>query len=220
MSILSFNGGYHSSLLAESGCADHCFGTAEAHPSGPWLEVKQVHSARVITAEQWRPGIEADGLATNCIDTRLAVKTADCAPLLLLDPFRRAIAAVHAGWRGAVQGIAAEAVRLMGERFGSRPEDLLAALGPAIGPCCYEVGPEVAVQFRNWFPERNDLHRRTRIDLRLALSRQLRAAGVRETHIDRTDACTFCGGAQFHSWRRDGAAAGRMFSVIALRRGG
>lgn len=218
MSILASNGVYISSVLAESGCADHCFGTALAHPPRPWLEVKQVHSARVIAAEQWQPGIEADGLATNSSGARLAVKTADCAPLLLLDPVQRAIAAVHAGWRGAVQGIAAEAVRLMGERFGCRPEDLLAALGPAIGPCCYEVGPEVAVQFRDWFPERNDLHRRARIDLRLALFRQLRAAGVRELHVDSSDACTFCGGAQFHSWRRDGAAAGRMFSAIALRR--
>lgn len=219
MSILASNGCYISSLLAEAGCAEHCFGTAEAHPPRPWLEVKQVHSARVITAEQWRPGIEADGLATNLMDTRLAVKTADCVPLLLLDPVHRAAAAVHAGWRGAVQGIAAEAVRLMEERFGCRPEDLLAALGPAIGPCCYEVGSEVAVQFRDWFPERNDLDRRTRIDLRLALQRQLYGAGLREPHIDSSDACTCCGGPQFHSWRRNGPGAGRMLSVIALRQG-
>ena len=220
MSILASNGGYVSTLLAESGCADHFFGTAQGQPPGPWLEVKQIHSARVITAEQWQPRMEADGVAANSAETRLAVKTADCVPLLLLDPVRRAVAAVHAGWRGTVQGIAAEAVRLMGERYGCHPEDLLAALGPAIGECCYEVGPEVAVQFRDWFPERNDLGRRTRIDLRRALQRQLLAAGLGMAHIDVAEACTCCGGPQFHSWRRDGAGAGRMFSVIALRRAG
>jgi len=220
VSVIASNGGYISSLLAESGCADHCFGTAQNQPPGPWLEVKQIHSARVITAEQWQPRIEADGIATHFAETRLAVKTADCVPMLLLDPVRRAAAAVHAGWRGAVQGIAAEAVRLLAERFGSRPEELLAALGPAIGECCYEVGPEVAVQFRDWFPERNDLDRRAHIDLRRALKRQLLAAGLTASHIDLAEACTCCGGPQFHSWRRDGAAAGRMFSVIALRRAG
>jgi YfiH family protein len=217
VSIVPSSDGYVSTLLAASGAADHCFGTAQHHPAGPWLELKQVHSARVISAFEWKPGIEADGLATAEPDTRLAVKTADCVPMLLLDPVRRAVAAVHAGWRGAVRGIAAEAVRRMEADFGSHKEDLLAALGPSIGECCYEVGPEVAVQFRDWFPERNDLEGRARIDLRRAIQRQLLAAGLREAHIDVADACTCCGGAEFHSWRRDGAGAGRMYSVIALR---
>lgn len=220
MSFLATPDGYLSTLLAESGAAEHCFGTAKRRPAGEWLELKQVHSARVILAEHWRPGIEADGLATALPGQRLAVKTADCVPLLLLDPVRRAAAAIHAGWRGAAQLIAFEAVRLLLERFGSRPEHLLAALGPAIGGCCYEVGPEVAVQFLDWFPERNDLDRRTRIDLRLALRRQLLAAGLEEPRIDVASACTCCGGAQFHSWRRDGERAGRMFAVIALREDG
>jgi YfiH family protein len=209
-------GAYLSTLLAEHGVAEHCFGTASADPPRPWLELKQVHSARVIAAEQWQPGLEADALISSRGGTRLVVKTADCVPILLLDPVRRAVAAVHAGWRGAVQGIAAAAVREMGRLYGSRPEDIVAALGPAIGGCCYEVGPEVAVQFRDWFPERNDLERRTRIDLRLALRRQLAGAGLEEARIDTAEACTCCGGGQFHSWRRDGARAGRMFSAIAL----
>ena len=217
MSLIATNGGYVSTLLARSGIADHCFGTAQHHPERPWLELKQVHSARVIPAAQWRPGIEADGLATDRPGERLAVKTADCVPLLLLDPVRRAAAAVHAGWRGAAQRIAMEAVRLLEQCYGSRPEDVLAALGPAIGGCCYEVGPEVAAQFREWFPERDDLGRRTRIDLRLALGRQLEAAGLRPSHIDIAEACTCCGGAEFHSWRREGPRAGRMVSVIAVR---
>ena len=217
MSFIANNGGYVSTLLARSGIADHSFGTARRHPARPWLELKQVHSARVVLAREWQPGIEADGLATDRPGERLAVKTADCVPLLLLDPVRRAAAAVHAGWRGAAQRIAMEAVRLLEQRYGSRPEDVLAALGPAIGGCCYEVGPEVAAQFREWLPERDDLDRRTRIDLRLALGRQLEAAGLRPSHIDIAEACTCCGGAEFHSWRREGPRAGRMVSVIAVR---
>lgn len=209
-------GEYLSTLLAESGAAEHCFGTARVDPPQPWLELKQVHSARVVATGQWRPGLEADALVTRRSGTRLAVKTADCVPVLLLDPVRRAAAAIHAGWRGTVQGIVLAAVGEMGRLYGSRPEDLIAALGPAIGGCCYEVGPEVAVQFRDWFPERNDLERKTRIDLRAALRRQLLAAGLKEGRIDSTEVCTCCGGAEFHSWRRDGERAGRMFSAIAL----
>ena len=210
-------GGYASTLLAEAGAVDHLFGTALSPPADGCRLLKQVHSARVVDASAWREGVEADGLTSDVPGLRLGVRTADCVPLLLFDPVRRAVAAVHAGWRGAAQQIALEAVRALERRYGSRPEDLLAALGPAIGGCCYEVGPEVAEQFRPWFPERNDLGRRTRIDLRLALARQLRAAGLPQARIDAAEACTCCGGTEFHSWRRDGPRAGRMVSFIALR---
>ena len=212
-------GGFLSTLLAEAGGAEHLFGTAVFTPPSPWLALRQVHSARLVEAGQWREGLEADGLAGAGAPVRLAVKTADCVPLLLYDPRRRAVAAIHAGWRGTVQQIGLAAVRFLAERFGSHPPDLLAALGPAIGGCCYEVGPEVAVQFRDWFPERNGLDRRAKIDLREALRRQLVAAGVEPARIDVAEQCTCCGGARFHSWRRDGAQAGRMISVIGLREG-
>lgn len=210
-------GGFLSTLLADAGGAEHLFGTAVCTPPMPWLALRQVHSARVVEAGQWREGLEADGLAGAGATARLAVKTADCVPLLLYDPRRRAVAAVHAGWRGTAQEIAREAVRFLAGRFGSRPEDLLAALGPAIGGCCYEVGPEVAARFQDWFPERNDLERRTKVDLREALRRQLVAAGVQPARIDVAEHCTCCGGRRFHSWRRDGTEAGRMISVIGLR---
>ncbi|MEJ5367627.1 MAG: peptidoglycan editing factor PgeF [Bryobacteraceae bacterium] len=220
MSFLVSDGGYRSSLLA--GCAgiEHHFGVAGHAPAGAWLELRQIHSARVIDASEWRPGVEGDALATGAAGIRLAVKTADCIPLLLADERGRAVAAVHAGWRGVVQGIGAAAVRFLSERYLIQPGELVAALGPAIGGCCYEVGPEVAVQFRDWFPERNDLERRTRIDLREALRRQLLAAGVKAGRMDVAEECTCCGGNRFHSYRRDGAQAGRMYSVISLREGG
>jgi len=216
VSFLESGGGYRSTLLAGCGHVHHLFGIAGHEPSGTWLELKQVHSALVIDAAQWRPDIEADGLASDKARVRLVVKTADCVPLLLADLRGRAVAAVHAGWRGLAQGIGAAAVRFLSDRYEVKPGELVAALGPAIGGCCYEVGPEVAVQFREWFPERNDLERRTRIDLREALRRQLLAAGIEAGRMDLAEECTCCGGNRFHSYRRDGARAGRMYSEISL----
>lgn len=216
MSIVRTSAGYVSTLLEETGLVEHLFGTAWSHPDGPCLRLKQVHSARIIDAAQWREGLEADALATATPGLRLAVRTADCVPLLLCDPSAPAVAAVHAGWRGTAHGIAPEAVRFLRTHYGSEPRNLIAALGPAIGGCCYEVGPEVAHQFRDLFPERNDLHGQTTIDLREALRRQLVRAGLSPSRIDVSTACTRCGGGEFHSYRRDGHRAGRMLSFIAL----
>ncbi|MGQ9919512.1 MAG: peptidoglycan editing factor PgeF [Bryobacteraceae bacterium] len=220
MSFLETGSGLLSTVLAECGRVHHLFGAAGHRPAGTWLELKQVHSVRIVDAGDWRPGLEADGLASGRADVRLVVKTADCVPLLLADTHGRAAAAVHAGWRGVAQGIGTAAVRFLWERYGVRPGELVAALGPAIGGCCYEVGPEVAVQFRDCFPERNDLERRTKLDLREALRRQLLAAGVEAGRTDVAEACTCCGGRRFHSYRRDGVRAGRLYSEITLRRGG
>lgn len=217
MSIVSRNGGYVSTLLEQTSAVEHLFGTAASHPEGPLLRLKQVHSARIVDASEWRENLEADALATNRPGLRLSVRTADCVPLLLCDPAAGAVAAVHAGWRGAAAGIAREAVGFLRARYGADPRRMIAALGPAIGGCCYEVGPEVAHQFRTLFPERDDLGGRTRIDLREALRRQLLAAGLDPARIDVSTACTRCGGPQFHSYRRDGARSGRMTSFIALR---
>ncbi|MGC8759960.1 MAG: peptidoglycan editing factor PgeF [Bryobacteraceae bacterium] len=210
-------GGYVSSLLEETGLVEHLFGTARCQADGAYLRLRQVHSARIVDSSEWREYLEADGLATAEAGLRVAVRTADCVPLLLCDPVTRAVAAVHAGWRGAALGIAGAAVRFFETRYGSQAKHLVAAMGPAIGGCCYEVGPEVAQQFRALFPERNDLGTRARIDLREALRRQLVAAGVEASRIDVAAECTRCGGSEFHSWRRDGPLAGRMVSFIALR---
>ncbi len=99
-------------------------------------------------------------------------------------------------------------------QFGARPGDIWAAIGPGIGPCCFEIGHEVAEQFRPWFPERDDLSQRTRVDLAEANRRQLVAAGVPEAQIEISGLCTVCRADDFHSYRRDKDKAGRMLSVI------
>jgi YfiH family protein len=138
----------------------------------------------------------------------VAVKTADCVPLLLVDPRHRAVAAVHAGWRGTVAGIAQRAVAALGTQFGVRAGDLHAAIGPAIGKCCYEVGAEVAAQF--------GLNGRAHIDLAEEVRRQLEAAGVGVQRIYVAGLCTKCRADEFHSFRRDGAAAGRLYSFAGI----
>ncbi len=152
---------------------------------------------------------EGDALIARTPGVRVAVKTADCLPLLMVDARSKSVAAIHSGWRGAVQQIAPKAI----EALHAEPPDIYVALGPAIGPCCFEVGPEVAAEFRTLFPERADLDRKTTIDLAEANRRQLVAAGVPAEHIDVARLCTRCGD-EFHSWRRERERAGRMFSWI------
>ena len=210
---------WRSPLLDAEEWTDHAFGTALARPPGEWLELKQVHSTRVAACEEWREGLEADALVAAAPRTRLAIKTADCLPILLADPRALVVAAVHAGWRGSAAGIAIRAVEAMARLHGSRPDDIRAAFGPSIGVCCFEVGPEVAAQFIEWFPERNDLDRRTRVDLPEANRRQLVAAGLRPDRIAHQAPCTVCGGTlpgggEFHSWRRAHRTGVRMHSLI------
>jgi YfiH family protein len=188
----------------------HGFGTR--HADVPALvstlaTLKQVHSA-ICVAAAGRAGTlgEGDALLEDAPGAAVAVKTADCIPILLADARLRAVAAVHAGWRGTVAEIARAAVSAMRERFGSRAEDLHAAIGPAIGGCCYEVGPEVAARFGR--------EGRVRIDLAEENRRQLEAAGV--PSIGMAGLCTMCRD-EFHSFRRDRESAGRMHSFIGLR---
>lgn len=215
MSIVRAPQGYYlSTLLSGLEWAGHAFGTAIAAPAPGYKLLHQIHSATVLEARECGPGVEGDALITRECGVFVGVKTADCVPLLIADPVQRAVAAVHAGWRGTLSGIAAMAVARMGEAFGSRPEDLVAAIGPSIGVCCFEVGPEVAVEFGDIFPERCDLLQKTKLDLREANLRQLLAAGVPARQIDSDPPCTYCGGAEFYSWRRDRVAGQRMFAAI------
>jgi len=209
-------GFYTSSLLQEEPWLDHVFGTAVAQPETGYLFLKQIHSTLVLDAAAWTPGLEGDGLTTNQPGLRIAAKSADCVPLLLADPVHRAVAAVHAGWKGTLHAIAARAVDALHARYGAQPENLLAAFGPSIGPCCFQVGPEVASQFKTLFPERYDLDQSTNLDLRLANHRILTRAGLLPHHIDAAPPCSLCGGPAFFSYRRD-KTEGRMFAVIHIR---
>ena len=188
------------------------FGTRNAvdWPGLPAATVHQIHSSRVVFAEG--PGIlgEGDALITNQIGFVLAVRTADCVPILIADPTHHAVAAVHAGWRGTVSGILREALREMGDRFGTMPGEVLVGIGPAIGLCCFEVGPEVAVQF-------DHPAEKTHLDLIEANRQQALDSGVPWDGISAAGRCTRCEPGLFHSFRRDREQSGRMVAAIGWR---
>lgn len=172
--------------------------------------LKQIHSATCVPAEGRRGMLgEGDALVEKAPGTVVAVRTADCIPILLIDERNRAVAAVHAGWRGTAARIAEHAIAAMRERFGTMPADLHAAIGPGIGKCCYEVGPEVAAQFGE--------QGRAHIDLPASNRAQLIQAGVTPSRVYASNLCTMCRADEFHSFRRDREAAGRMHSFAGIR---
>ncbi len=208
------------------------------------ISLKQIHSD-VIHLFDTAPAetCRGDASVTNRPGLLLAVQTADCVPILLVDPKKRAIAAVHAGWRGTLQRIVTKAIGKMQMEFGTKPADLLAAIGPSIGGCCYEVGTEVAIQFQSQFAEAPDWFDEFRtgdepnpiqwlnmmppghqpppknvlLDLRKANRSQLLGAGLRTPNISFSDLCTACRRDLFFSYRKEGAQSGRLFSVIGIR---
>jgi len=171
----------------------------------------QIHSAVVVDAAG-RSGLlgAGDALIENTPGCPVAVKSADCVPILLVDERRRAVAAVHAGWRGTAQKIVQKAVAGMRTRFASDAADLHAAIGPAIGACCYEVGAEVASQF-------GVTGHKAHLDLAQINQQQLTEQGVSAARIYLAGLCTKCLEKEFYSWRRDGERAGRMLSVAGIR---
>jgi YfiH family protein len=166
----------------------------------------QVHSARLVQAAAGARGEHADGLWTADTGLPILAMSADCLPIALArtNGGAPAVAVLHAGWRGLLEGIAAAGVYALGA--GS----LAAAIGPAIGPCCYEVGEEVAAPYRERFGD--DVVRGGRLDLWTSAERALRTAGVER--IDRFDRCTACEPETFFSHRRDAGRTGRQ-GVIA-----
>lgn len=186
-------------------------------PLLPIVRATQVHGASVAIVEA-RPSDgevvnagEHDALLTRLPGVGLVVQTADCVPVLLAAP--GAVGAVHAGWRGAAAEVAAAAA----DAFLSLGVDRGAArawLGPSIGPCCYEVGSEVAQRFPETFsrPARDGKHR---LDLAAAVRAQLETAGIPPDRITAHPTCTMCGGEAFASWRRDREKAGRMIALVA-----
>jgi len=131
---------------------------------------------------------------------------------LLADADGGVIAAAHAGWRGTVAGVVGRTVARMQQDFGSKPGSIRAAIGPSIGKCCFEVGPEVAEQFHA------RVNASSHVDLVAANFRQLLDAGLHANHVDIAELCTMCGGSLFHSYRRDRELAGRMVAAIRIER--
>lgn len=220
---------YRSHLLENLPWVEHGFGTRLTNgwpDASRLISLKQIHSDWVITARNFAPNPanaqlgEGDALITQAPGVLVSVRTADCIPILIADAVTHAVAAVHAGWRGTVKEVGRKTLETMSGQFGTQPLDVLVAIGPGIGGCCYEVGPEVAAEFGRFFPERTDLDRRTRIDLAEANRRQFETLGIPPTHIEVLGMCTSCCAGEFHSYRRDGKRAGRMVSAIGIRNGG
>jgi hypothetical protein len=233
-------------LLAEAATGD---------PATPLVTLRQIHSSVVVSEgpileragvpgqQQSRKG---DGLMTSQSGLLLGIQTADCIPVLVVDRQRKAVAAFHAGWRGTVRRIVENGIGRMRLEFGSRPEDLVAAIGPGVGQCCYAVGEEVVSEFESQFTYGSELFRevdssdpvRTQypmmflsqrapgqsspgtglhLDLVEANRRQLLASGLRPDAIQFVGACTQCHPELFFSHRGSRGRCGRMMAVIGMK---
>lgn len=187
--------------------------------------VHQVHGGAVISIHRGQPfesGAKADALVTDDADRIAAVRVADCVPVLIATDDGRAVAAVHAGWRGVIAGVVPNAVAAVRQLAGDDAAAVVAAIGPCIGFDAFEVGPEVIEQFEATFaaaPVRRREDGKGHVDLRQAIRLQLRALGLDDPRIDATDRCTFRDGDEFFSHRRDQGVTGRMAALIAPRQG-
>jgi hypothetical protein len=224
---------------------------AQAAAVGPLdlVLVRQVHGAAAVVhrdgdtaADGGAPRGEADIILSDAGDVALAIQTADCLPLLIADRRTGAVAAAHAGWRGLALSVPAVAVERLAGEFGSRLDDLIVGIGPAIGACCYEVGEDVRARFHEagfdasqlarWFrsdpvassdnPPMPSLPTTRRpghwfFDGVQAARDQLESAGVPARHVFAAGLCTASHGAAFCSYRRDGSGAGRMAAVVRRR---
>jgi polyphenol oxidase len=219
-------------------------GGADDDPGLALVGVRQIHSAiiRVVRREDGacegklasadgKAVLEGDGLITAVPGVMLGVGTADCVPVLLADVSKRVVAAFHAGWRGTVARIVEQGVNRMRQEYGSQPKDLVAAVGPSIGACCYSVGEEVLAEFRSNFSYADELFRnvnqlgvpatKVHLDLWEANRKQLLDAGLGEAQITVVGQCTACsrdsqGAMQYFSHRAEYGVAGRMLNVIGV----
>lgn len=193
--------------------------------------IRQVHGVAVACARKaaavgWTTP-DADVIVSDDEAVAIGVRVADCAPVLIADRRIPVVAAAHAGWRGTMQAAAAHAVQALREEFGSDPRDLVAAIGPCLGPCCGEVGPEVVDAFREaghdditidrWFTSAPG--GRPHLDLWRANRDQLERAGIPAEHIHLAGLCTKTHSAHLHSYRVAGPGAGRMVGAIRVNGG-
>ena len=225
---VSFVTGRGSPLIREN---RERWGDTIAAPACNWVCAQQVHGARAAHVGRAEAGRGSrcfddalpatDVLLTDQADVPLAIFCADCTPILLFDPVHRAVAAAHAGWRGTVHDVAGEVVRALQRAFGTRPRDVIAGIGPAIGPCCYDVGPEVVESWRRTGIDPSGravvgpTHGR-RFDLWEANRRCLVAADVRPERIEIAGICTRCASERFFSHRSGRVPEGRFAAVIVL----
>jgi YfiH family protein len=209
------------------------------------VPLKQFHSGvvRFLAAPPVEP-CRGDASFTDVPGLLLGIQTADCVPILLVDPKKRAVAAIHAGWRGTLSRIAEKTVGQMRMQFGAKPTDLIAALGPAIDGCCYEVGTELVTEFTSQFADAEEYFeelrtgeepyplqwlnmmppghqpppKHVRLDVRKANRAQLLAAGLRDKNIFVSDLCTSCHSSLLFSYRKEASRSGRLLSAVGIRR--
>lgn len=205
--------------------------TARGGPAGRVVTARQVHGTDVLVLDRRTAGSRPlagasvsgghDAIVTNQPGVLVAVETADCVPVLLLDSSRGVYAAVHAGWRGTLGSIVEKAVVVMQNRFGCHLRSIRAAIGPSIGVCCYEVNGTVLAPLKRGFSYwaevvENVKGTKAHLDLRGFNRRQLEEAGISPDRIETVNLCTACHPDLFYSYRRDGARTGRMMSGIGL----
>lgn len=175
-----------------------------------------------VSGERPAPGgpPHADAVVSLAPGLAATVRVADCTPILLHDPKSGAVAAVHSGWRGTRLRIAARGARALAQAAGARPQDLVAAIGPCIGRCCYQVSADLAVLFREAFgpgaagdPAEGKPH----LDLRFCIEQALLEAGLLPGAIEQVDGCTSCDAGRFFSHRRDRGVSGRQLAFVAPR---
>jgi len=193
------------------------------------VRVRQVHGRKVLVVdgavadEKSRRQTESDAIITDQPGVALAVLTADCVPIILFDPARRVAGIAHAGWRGTCLQVAAATVESMEKRFGSRPREILAAIGPGVGPCCYTVDePVIKAAEESFGAEASHLIRRDHgqapvFDLLAANRLTLEQAGLLPEHIESSDLCTSCRPDLFFSHRRDRGKTGRQINFVMLQ---
>ena len=196
-------------------------------PSFPLIaSLKQIHSTQVRVIDNpanvgaMSQG-EGDALVTNQPQLLLVVRTADCVPVLLIDNELGVIGAIHAGWRGAVDGIVSKTIQTCVEHFGSHVSHLHVAIGPSIGPCCYEVDAQVIEPLKTHYPDWLGVLQKTTngkgmLDLRRLIWHQVLASGISEQHVEKVEHCTHCRGDLFFSYRREGKVNGTMLNGIML----
>ncbi len=211
---------YHRFCDAAGFSFDSLVASAQDHHT----EIRRV-TKRECGIGIWRPRDQesVDGLLTDEPGVTLVTYYADCVPLYFLDPVHRAIGLAHAGWRGTVAGMGIKMAEAMAHKFGSRPEELLAAIGPSIGPCCYEVDQPVADAFAartDWKPEcflRDCGDGKYMLNLWEANRRALLRAGLLEAHISVAELCTQCHADWLFSHRASGGKRGGMAAFLALK---
>lgn len=212
--ILIKSNGFYEIPLFEEFNVRAVFTTREMSISGSNLvRPDQVHGDSVFCACKAGAAGEADALITRCRHLPLAIRTADCLPVFLFDTGRRAIAMIHAGWKGMHKKIISKTIEQMEIKFLTDPSELIAALGPAIRPCCYEVGEEFRGYFGGLISSRDN---KLYFDIAAAAVNELLGAGVKDGHIYDSAICTSCRNDEFFSFRREGLMAGRSLSVMEL----